>query len=127
MTLRLLAAVTLGLAATSLAGCRPGPSQGHVGRPTGLASTRGAPATFPELGLRQLIQPGIQFQEATLRRGSMPMRVWYYQPEQASGKLALVLVPPAGSTLFGGMALSEGDRREHYPYARAGFAVGNRG
>jgi len=70
-----------------------------------------------------LIQPGIQFQEATLRRGTMPMKVWYYRPEKATGKLPLVLVPPAGSTLFAGMALGEGDRAEHYPYARAGFAV----
>lgn len=51
------------------------------------------------------------------------MRVWYYQPEQAADKLALVLVPPAGSTLFTGMGLGEGDRTEHYPYVRAGFAV----
>ena len=48
---------------------------------------------------------------------------WYYRPEQATGKLALVLVPPAGSTLFTGMDLGDGDRPEHYPYARAGFAV----
>jgi dipeptidyl aminopeptidase/acylaminoacyl peptidase len=53
----------------------------------------------------------------------MPMRVWYYQPDQTADKLPLIIVPPAGSTLFGGMALSDGDRREHYPYVRAGFAV----
>src|SRR5262249_51971365 len=43
--------------------------------------------------------------------------------EDAADKLALVLVPPAGSTLFAGMAMGEGDRAEHYPYVRAGFAV----
>jgi dipeptidyl aminopeptidase/acylaminoacyl peptidase len=51
------------------------------------------------------------------------MRVWYYQPEQAADKLPLVLVAPAGSTLFAGKAVGEGDRPEHYPYVRAGFAV----
>jgi dipeptidyl aminopeptidase/acylaminoacyl peptidase len=51
------------------------------------------------------------------------MRVWYYEPEKVPEKLALVIVPPAGSTLYAGMALADGDRREHYPYVRAGFAV----
>jgi dienelactone hydrolase len=81
------------------------------------------PVAATELGPRQLIQPGIQFQEATLRRGAIPMRVWYYEPEKTAGKLALVLVPPAGSTLFAGMDLGDGDRAEHYPYVQAGFAV----
>ena len=78
---------------------------------------------FPELSPAKNIQPGIRFQEATLQRGAIPMRVWYYQPEKAVGKLPLVVVPPAGSTLFVGMDLGDGDRAEHYPYARAGFAV----
>ena len=81
------------------------------------------PSAFPDLGPSRMIQPGIRFQEATLRRGPLPMRVWYYQPEKVAGKLALVLVPPAGSTLFAGMDLGDGDRPEQYPYARAGFAV----
>jgi dipeptidyl aminopeptidase/acylaminoacyl peptidase len=53
------------------------------------------------------------------------MKVWYYRPAQAKGKLPLVLVPPAGSTLVAGMELGDGDRAEHYPYVRAGFAVGS--
>jgi dipeptidyl aminopeptidase/acylaminoacyl peptidase len=53
------------------------------------------------------------------------MKVWLYRPEQAQGKLPLVLVPPAGSTLIAGMRLGEGDRVEHYPYVRVGFAVGS--
>jgi dipeptidyl aminopeptidase/acylaminoacyl peptidase len=122
-TSRILAIVTFCLATATSAGCRPGPSQGQVGHPTGPVKARVKPATFPELGPSQLIQPGIRFQEATLRRGSIPMRVWYYEPDQAAHKLALVIVPPAGSTLFEGMALAEGDRREHFPYVKAGFAV----
>src|SRR5215470_7334182 len=51
------------------------------------------------------------------------MQVWYYRPEQVKGKLPLVLVPPAGSTLLAGMDLGDGDRKEHLPYVKAGFAV----
>jgi dipeptidyl aminopeptidase/acylaminoacyl peptidase len=69
------------------------------------------------------IKPGIGFREATLRRGALPMKVWLYAPEKATSKLPLVLVPPAGSTLFAGMDLGDGDRAEHFPYAQAGFAV----
>jgi dipeptidyl aminopeptidase/acylaminoacyl peptidase len=81
------------------------------------------PSKFPDFGPAQLIKPGVKFREATLERGKLPMRIWYYEPENAADKLALVLVPPAGSTLYIGMELSEGDRTEHYPYVEAGFAV----
>jgi dienelactone hydrolase len=81
------------------------------------------PITLPELSPRQLIQPGVHFQEVTLRRAAMPMRVWYYEPEETAGKLPLVVVPPAGSTLFAGMELADSDRPEHFPYVHAGFAV----
>jgi dipeptidyl aminopeptidase/acylaminoacyl peptidase len=79
---------------------------------------------LPELGGGRVIKPGVRFWEATLRpAGGLPMRVWYYRPESAKGKLPLVLVPPAGSTLVAGMGLGDGDRAEHYPYVDAGFAV----
>jgi dipeptidyl aminopeptidase/acylaminoacyl peptidase len=123
MTPRLFAFVTLAVSPAWLAGCKQEPSPGKLVEPTRPAETKAEPITFPELGPSRLIQPGIQFREATLRRGSVAMRVWHYQPEKATDKLALVLVPPAGSPLFLGMALGEGDRPEHYPYARAGFAV----
>jgi dipeptidyl aminopeptidase/acylaminoacyl peptidase len=90
---------------------------------SGLVAAQKVPAALPEFGPSRRIQPGIRLQEVTLRRDAVPMRVWFYQPEKAAGKLPLVLVPPAGSTLFVGMALSEGDRSEHYPYVKAGFAV----
>lgn len=86
---------------------------------------KGGPAALPELSPSRPIQPGVLFQEAVLRPGALPMKIWYYRPEQAKGKLPLVLVPPAGSTLFAGMDLGDGDRAEHYPYVRAGFAVGS--
>ncbi len=85
----------------------------------------GGPVAVPELSAARPIQPGVLFQEAVLRPGTLPMKVWYYRPQQVKGKLPLVLVPPAGSTLIAGMNLSDGDRAEHYPYVRAGFAVGS--
>jgi dipeptidyl aminopeptidase/acylaminoacyl peptidase len=120
MTFRPPPIVALALFVTALAGCGRGPATGGAGWRTDPAEV---PVTFPELGPGRLIQPGVRFREATLQRGTVPMRVWYYEPERPAGKLPLVLVPPAGSTLYAGMALGEGDRPEHYPYARAGFAV----
>jgi dipeptidyl aminopeptidase/acylaminoacyl peptidase len=123
MMFRFLTCAAFVLSLVGLAGCGHEPSRTQASQPGGPAEAQAAPLTYPEWGPGRLIQPGIQFQEATLQRGSMPMRVWYYHPEQAAGKMPLVLVPPAGSTLFCGMSLAEGDRPEHYPYARAGFAV----
>jgi dienelactone hydrolase len=94
-----------------------------VGAPP--AEGKGGPAAVPELSAARPIRPGVLFQEAVLRPGAVPMKVWYYRPEQAKGKLPLVLVPPAGSTLVAGMDLGDGDRTEHYPYVGAGFAVGS--
>jgi dipeptidyl aminopeptidase/acylaminoacyl peptidase len=52
-------------------------------------------------------------------------RVWVYLPQSTppDTKLGCVLVPPAGSRLFHGMSLGDGDRVEHVPYVAAGFAV----
>lgn len=81
------------------------------------------PVVMPELTPGRTIKPGIHFQEATLVQDQISMKVWYYQPEEFTGWLPLVIVPPAGSKLFVGMGLAEGDRAEHYPYVNAGFAV----
>jgi dipeptidyl aminopeptidase/acylaminoacyl peptidase len=91
--------------------------------PAQVVQTKEEPVTFPDFSPSKLIQPGIEFQEATLKRGALPMKVWYYRPKGATQQLALVLVPPAGSTLIAGMDLGDGDRPEHFPYANAGFAV----
>jgi dipeptidyl aminopeptidase/acylaminoacyl peptidase len=123
MTLRCLAALLIAIVLTALTGC-PQPATPGKGAPTpGPGEVKSEPVTFPELGASRTIQPGILFQEATIQRGGVPMRVWVYQPEKAAGKLPLVLVPPAGSTLVAGMDLGDGDRPEHYPYAKAGFIV----
>jgi dipeptidyl aminopeptidase/acylaminoacyl peptidase len=123
MTFRLLASLAIAISISGLAGCKKVTSLSRGDRQPGPTEANEAPITFPELGPSRLIQPGIQFREATLQRANMPMRVWYYQPEKPADKLALVLVPPAGSTLFAGMNMGDGDRAEHYPYVKAGFAV----
>lgn len=101
-------------------------STDRAGDPAGLtewAAARPHLVMFPELGAGREIQPGVRFHETTITRAATRMRLWYYRPAGAAGKLALVLVPPAGSTLASGMALGDGDRAEHYPYVAAGFAV----
>jgi dipeptidyl aminopeptidase/acylaminoacyl peptidase len=131
MSRRFLSIIVAAAGLTTLAGCvrvavpAKAPVAPAAAAPQPAAGAEaGNPATaFPELGSSRLVKPGIQFQEATLQRGGVPMRVWFYQPEKATGKLALVIVPPAGSTLIAGMDLGDGDRDEHFPYARAGFAV----
>lgn len=103
---------------------KKGPAAPNAAVPLPIEA-KGVPKAPPELSAAQAIQPGILFQEAVLQPGALPMKVWYYRPENAKGKVPLVLVPPAGSTLLSGMDLGEGDRAEHYPYVRAGMAVGS--
>ena len=63
----------------------------------------------------------------TLQELSLPNgggQVWVYLPDRTAGdRLPAVLIGPAGSHLIDGMTLGDGDRAEHVPYARAGFAV----
>lgn len=77
-----------------------------------------------DFGPSRVLEPGVTFQQATLKPQRVPMMVWLYLPKNAEAKkLPLVLVPPAGSTLVTGMNLGEDDRKEHLPYVKAGFAV----
>ncbi len=52
-------------------------------------------------------------------------RVWVYLPKNtpAGTKLPCVLIAPAGSRMFHGMLLGDGDKPEHLPWVAAGFAV----
>lgn len=78
----------------------------------------------PDLGPARRLEPGVLFHEVTLPREQATRRLWVYLPERAGpGRLPCVFVAPAGSNLFTGKALGEGDRSEHLPYVRAGFAV----
>ncbi|WP_422928150.1 prolyl oligopeptidase family serine peptidase [Singulisphaera sp. PoT] len=83
---------------------------------------------LPELGSGIEIEPGIQLHEVHLPGGTQPGhsgKIWAYLPsgEHAPRSLPCVMITGAGSNLLTGMELGDGDRPEHLPYVRAGFAV----
>jgi dienelactone hydrolase len=83
---------------------------------------------FPDLGPGQEIAPGVVFYEIRLPGGPRPGfggKLWLYLPSggHADKSLPCVLITGAGSNLLVGMDLGDGDRPEHLPYVRAGFAV----
>ncbi len=83
---------------------------------------------FPEVGPGREIEPGVVFRELRIPPGPEPDqsgKLWLYMPsgDHAPKSLPAVLIAGAGSTLLTGMNLSDGDRAEHLPYVRAGFAV----
>lgn len=79
---------------------------------------------MPALGEPRRIESGVLFHEVKLPGGRAGRKLWVYLPERAgAAKLPCVFVAAAGSNLISGMELGEGDRPEHLPYARAGFAV----
>lgn len=79
---------------------------------------------LPDLGKGQRIEPGIMFYEVKLSRKGGANKLWMYLPEgQTQPKIPCVLIAPAGTRLYHGITLAEGDRPEHLPYVRAGFAV----
>jgi pimeloyl-ACP methyl ester carboxylesterase len=120
---RLRMAVWAGLLVLpSLTGCVRRGSSGHITSPgmRAHASLR----EFPDLGKGQEIEPGVMFHEVRLPRGAASSRLWVYVPkEMPRARRPCVLVGPAGTRLFHGIALGEGDRPEHLPYVRAGFPV----
>lgn len=79
----------------------------------------------PALGPARKLAPGVLFHEVLLARAEGANKLWVYLPEQLRGeeKIPCVIIAPAGSRLFHGMRLTDGDRPEHLPYVRAGFAV----
>jgi len=93
------------------------------------------PRAFPDLGEAREVEPGVLLHEVRLRPDRLPAppgqsgTLWLYLPKpaegarRAPGSLPCVLIAPAGSDLLTGMKLAPGDRPEHLPYVRAGFAV----
>lgn len=50
--------------------------------------------------------------------------IWVYLPNTPTTEsIPVILIAPAGSGLFFGMQLSDGDTPEHIPYVEAGYAV----
>jgi dienelactone hydrolase len=88
---------------------------------------------FPEPGPSRQIEPGILLHEIRLGPplagpGTPPGhcgKLWLYLPSGAHQPRSLpcVMITGAGSNLITGMDLGDGDRPEHLPYVRAGFAV----
>ena len=79
---------------------------------------------LPELGQGQRLEPGVTFHEIKLPRQGAANKLWVYLPEgQLQIKIPCVLIAPAGTRMFHGNTLGDGDRPEHLPYVRAGFAV----
>jgi len=90
-----------------------------------LAAGVARAADWPEVSQGRNLAPGVTVHEVTLERSGVPMRVWLYLPTNAPAnkKLPTVLIGPAGSRLWHGESLGDGDRAEHQPYVREGFAV----
>jgi dipeptidyl aminopeptidase/acylaminoacyl peptidase len=108
----------------SIAACTGKGDQSSASARFGEAKVGTAPATWPEPGPMQKIEPGIVQYEVTLPKGNVSSKLWVYLPERpGQKKLPCILIGPAGSRLFHGMFLGNGDRPEHLPYVRAGFAV----
>src|SRR5579884_3261169 len=81
--------------------------------------------TLPGLGQARKLEPGVLFYEVAVPHiDGSPGKLWIYLPEHPSQpRLPCILIAPAGTPLTYGMNLAEGDRPEHLPYVRAGFAV----
>jgi dienelactone hydrolase len=111
----------------------PGP---EVNRPFDLSKIQAGPIRlprFPEPGPAVEIEPGVMLREVKLGPAKPPLgsppghggKLWLYLPagEHAPKSLPCILIAGAGSDLVTGMDLGDGDRPEHLPYVRAGFAV----
>lgn len=91
--------------------------------PASPSATATASEVVDPLGAGRPLEHGVVFHEVQMPR-QPPMKLWVYLPESpGEEKLPCVLIAPAGSPMIVGMPLAEGDRPEHLPYARAGFAV----
>lgn len=108
--------------------------QGANGQPRispALAVDRNGPIAVPPLpepGPGREIMPGVVLHEIRLPGGTKPGfsgKLWLYLPpgDHAAKSLPCVLIAGAGSNLLTGMDLGDGDRPEHIPYVRTGFAV----
>jgi dienelactone hydrolase len=88
---------------------------------------------FPDPGPGREIEPGIMLHEIVLGPPHPPLgsppghsgKLWLYLPsgDHPDRSLPCILITGAGSTILTGMDLGDGDRPEHLPYVRAGFAV----
>lgn len=89
-----------------------------------LVLALGVSVDAQELGKANRLTDGVLAHVVALKKGRSVTKVWIYRPENAADqKVPCVLIAPAGTRLFHGMDLAEGDRPEHLPYVKAGFIV----
>ncbi|MET0649506.1 MAG: prolyl oligopeptidase family serine peptidase [Pyrinomonadaceae bacterium] len=99
-------------------GCGPASNRTPPTQPSGPS------APLPELGRGRRLEPGVMLHEVKLPGRGATSKLWVYLPEaQTQTKIPCVLIAPAGTRMFHGNSLGDGDRPEHLPYVRAGFAV----
>jgi dienelactone hydrolase len=114
----------------------PAPAGGNFAPASNFAADPTAPIRlprFPDPGPAREIEPGVMLHEVVLGPPRPPFgsppghsgKLWLYLPsgEHPDRSLPCILIAGAGSTLLTGMDLADGDRPEHLPYVRAGFAV----
>lgn len=78
---------------------------------------------FPALPAAKDVE-GVPCHEVELEWTRGKSKVWIYVPKDAKARsLPCVLIAPAGSNMLFGMDLGDGDRKEHLPWAKAGFVV----
>ena len=115
---RRLAPAVVALLLLGGVGCNP---YGPVQPAAPLTAPNLDPASFPPFARERQIAPGVNVHENAIG----PHQIWVYLPAKkaAAGTLPCVLIAPAGTDLTTGMGVADGDRAEHLPYVRAGFAV----
>ena len=67
----------------------------------------------------EVVKPGVERYRLQLDDNEL----WVYLPSPRPESLPCVVIAPAGTRMFHGMAIGEGDAPEHIPYAEAGYAV----
>ncbi len=86
-------------------------------------------AQFPPRGKGRILEQGIRVYEVTAKgdpnQPTTSMTAWLYVPDRVNAvkSLPCVVIAPAGTVLLTGIDLADGDRPEHVPYVRAGYAV----
>ncbi len=91
---------------------------------SGCGPKKPAVVVLPPLGQPQTLEAGVLQYEVSLPHGDKKSRLWIYVPANPkSAKIPCLFVAPAGSHMFDGASLGDGDRPEHLPYVRAGYAV----
>ena len=70
------------------------------------------------------VAPGVLLTQLTYKKAKHTRTIRVYIPQNSRGKkLPMILMGPAGTRLYHGMELGQGDMKEELPYTTQGFAV----